>query len=186
MKEYARSAERQTLVVHATYDLTFLRELSVDVLKSFDECGIPYVSKVLPCGHYTTGEAPYKYLDGWYLGSFVWKRVSQNGVAAPMKRRTRPRGKPGREKRKNEAVRGACCERWLRPGDGREQRHVCGRSVHVVLAAQPHAQPGRRWPASGQVGSYARTLCAIGIVMNDMKAAIAPRSWYQLRGAGWR
>ena len=29
-----------------------------------------YVSKVLPCGHYTTGETPYKYVDGWYLGPF--------------------------------------------------------------------------------------------------------------------
>ncbi|MGB7191405.1 MAG: abhydrolase domain-containing 18, partial [Acidobacteriaceae bacterium] len=27
--------------------------------------------KVLPCGHYTTGETPYKFMDGWYLGSFV-------------------------------------------------------------------------------------------------------------------
>jgi hypothetical protein len=87
MKEYARSAERQTLVVHATYDLTFLRELSVDVLKSFDEYGIPYVSKVLPCGHYTTGEAPYKYLDGWYLGSFVWKAFRRMASQRPVKRR---------------------------------------------------------------------------------------------------
>jgi hypothetical protein len=28
---------------------------------------------VLPCGHYTTGETPYKYLDGWYLGSFMYQ-----------------------------------------------------------------------------------------------------------------
>jgi hypothetical protein len=28
---------------------------------------------VLPCGHYTTGETPYKYLDGWYLGWFVYR-----------------------------------------------------------------------------------------------------------------
>jgi dienelactone hydrolase len=87
MKEYARSVERQTLVVHATYDLTFLRELSVDVLKSFNEYGIPYVSKVLPCGHYTTGEAPYKYLDGWYLGSFVWGAFRRMASQRPMKRR---------------------------------------------------------------------------------------------------
>jgi hypothetical protein len=26
---------------------------------------------VLPCGHYTTGETPYKFIDGWYMGSFV-------------------------------------------------------------------------------------------------------------------
>lgn len=73
VRQYAATRTRQTLVVHATYDLTFLRELSLDVLKNFDEHGVRYVSKVLPCGHYTTGETPYKYIDGWYLGSFVWR-----------------------------------------------------------------------------------------------------------------
>jgi len=34
---------------------------------------VDHVSKVLPCGHYTTGETPYKYMDGWYLGSFVYQ-----------------------------------------------------------------------------------------------------------------
>jgi hypothetical protein len=34
---------------------------------------VNFVSKVLPCGHYTTGETPYKFMDGWYLGSFVYQ-----------------------------------------------------------------------------------------------------------------
>ncbi len=75
---------RQVLVVHATYDLTFLREFSLDVLTNFDRHHVDYVSKVLPCGHYTTGETPYKYIDGWYLGSFVYKafkRLGQNRLA---------------------------------------------------------------------------------------------------------
>jgi dienelactone hydrolase len=63
---------RRSLVVHATYDLTFPLEYSLEVLKNFDALNIDYVSKVLPCGHYTTGETPYKYLDGWYLGSFIY------------------------------------------------------------------------------------------------------------------
>ena len=70
MRRFATNPKR-CLVVHATYDLTFLREFSLDVLKNFDRYNVEYVSKVLPCGHYTTGETPYKYLDGWYLGSFV-------------------------------------------------------------------------------------------------------------------
>jgi dienelactone hydrolase len=70
MDRFAAQPKR-VLVVHATYDLTFIREFSLDVLKNFDRLGIDYVSKVLPCGHYTTGETPYKYMDGWYLGSFV-------------------------------------------------------------------------------------------------------------------
>ncbi len=69
----ARQRGRRTLVVHATYDLTFLERYSLEVLRSFDEFGIPYESRVLPCGHYTTGETPYKFIDGWYLGSFVYR-----------------------------------------------------------------------------------------------------------------
>ncbi|HEY6413595.1 MAG TPA: abhydrolase domain-containing 18 [Edaphobacter sp.] len=68
---------KQVLVVHATYDLTFLREFSLDVLTNFDSHKVDYVSKVLPCGHYTTGETPYKYIDGWYLGSFIHKAFKQ-------------------------------------------------------------------------------------------------------------
>jgi hypothetical protein len=71
MERFAANPKR-ALVVHATYDLTFLREFSLDVLKNFDRHKIDYVSKVLPCGHYTTGETPYKYIDGWYLGKFVY------------------------------------------------------------------------------------------------------------------
>ncbi len=76
---------KQVLVVHATYDLTFLREFSLEVLRNFDKAGVNYVSKVLPCGHYVTGEWPYKYLDGWYLGSFVhgaFKRLRERRVLA--------------------------------------------------------------------------------------------------------
>lgn len=70
MEKFAASPKR-VLVIHATYDLTFLREFSLEVLANFKRYGIDFVSKVLPCGHYTTGETPYKFLDGWYLGTFV-------------------------------------------------------------------------------------------------------------------
>jgi hypothetical protein len=80
MEEYAATGAargeddkaRRTLVVYAPYDLTFVVKYSLEVLKNFDQHGVDYVAKVLPCGHYTTGETPYKFLDGWYLGSFVW------------------------------------------------------------------------------------------------------------------
>ncbi len=81
MERFAANPKR-VLVVHATYDLTFLREFSLDVLANFDRCGVDYVSKVLPCGHYTTGETPYKYIDGWYLGSFVYNAFKRLAVQA--------------------------------------------------------------------------------------------------------
>jgi hypothetical protein len=70
MEKFAANPKR-VLVVHATYDLTFLLEFSLDVLENFKRHGVDFVSKVLPCGHYTTGETPYKFIDGWYLGTFV-------------------------------------------------------------------------------------------------------------------
>ena len=73
---------KRALVVHATYDLTFLREFSLDVLRNFDRYHVDYVSKVLPCGHYTTGETPYKYLDGWYLGSFIYQSFKRLALQA--------------------------------------------------------------------------------------------------------
>ena len=72
---------KQVLVVHAKYDLTFLEEFSLDVLKNFEEYGVDYRSRVLPCGHYTTGETPYKYIDAWYLGKFVHDAFKKIGAA---------------------------------------------------------------------------------------------------------
>jgi hypothetical protein len=72
MQQFA-APPRKVLVVHATYDLTFLREYSLQVLQAFRRYGVNHESKVLPCGHYTTGETPYKFIDGWYLGSFIYR-----------------------------------------------------------------------------------------------------------------
>ena len=81
MQRFA-AAPKRVLVVHATYDLTFLREFSLDVLANFERFRVDYVSKVLPCGHYTTGETPYKYIDGWYLGSFIYKSFKRLATQA--------------------------------------------------------------------------------------------------------
>jgi dienelactone hydrolase len=76
MEQFA-AHPRKILLIHATYDLTFLREYSQQVIENFRRRGIDFVSKVLPCGHYTTGEAPYKFMDGWYIGSFVYSAFKQ-------------------------------------------------------------------------------------------------------------
>ena len=77
------STPKRSLVIHATYDLTFPLDYSFDVHKNFDRLKIDYVSKILPCGHYTTGEFPFKYLDGWYLGSFVYKSFKRLAERSP-------------------------------------------------------------------------------------------------------
>lgn len=76
MDLYATHPKR-SLVVYAPYDLTFRVEFSRDVLSNFAARNIDHVAKILPCGHYTTGETPYKYLDGWYLASFIRSSFKQ-------------------------------------------------------------------------------------------------------------
>ena len=73
MDRFAATTPRKALVVHATYDLTFLAGYSCGVLDNFRRYGVDFESRVLPCGHYTTGETPYKFIDGWFLGSFVYR-----------------------------------------------------------------------------------------------------------------
>jgi dienelactone hydrolase len=62
---------RKSLIVYAKYDLTFLPELSLQTVEEFERHGLDHKVAVLPCGHYTTGETPYKYMDGWHLASFL-------------------------------------------------------------------------------------------------------------------
>jgi len=61
---------KKSLIVYAKYDLTFLPELSRDVVTEFERHDLDHKVAVLPCGHYTMGETPYKYMDGWQLLSF--------------------------------------------------------------------------------------------------------------------
>ena len=69
----AAGSLKKVLVVHANYDLTFPLQYSLEVLESFKRIGLNFESRTLPCGHYTTGETPYQYIDGWYMGSFVYR-----------------------------------------------------------------------------------------------------------------
>jgi dienelactone hydrolase len=75
--EAAGGPQKKVLVVYADYDLTFPREYSVQVVDAFKRHGVNFETRVLPCGHYTTGETPYKYMDGWFLGSFVYRAFKQ-------------------------------------------------------------------------------------------------------------
>jgi hypothetical protein len=69
----AGGALKRVLFVYANYDLTFPREYSLQVVEAARRSILKYEVRVLPCGHYTTGETPFQYLDGWYLGWFVYR-----------------------------------------------------------------------------------------------------------------
>jgi dienelactone hydrolase len=61
----------QTLLVYARYDLTFPVDLSRQLIEEFRRRDLPHQVSVLPCGHYSTGSAPFKFLDGYVLTRFL-------------------------------------------------------------------------------------------------------------------
>jgi dienelactone hydrolase len=67
--------KRKSLIVYAKYDLTFLPEFSRQVVAEFERHNLDHKVAVLPCGHYSMGETPYKYMDGWYLALFLGKAL---------------------------------------------------------------------------------------------------------------
>jgi hypothetical protein len=80
---------KKVLMIYANYDLTFPKEYSLQVVEAFRHMNLNFEARVLPCGHYTTGETPYKFLDGWYMGSFIYRAFKAlreekaAGVGAP-------------------------------------------------------------------------------------------------------
>jgi hypothetical protein len=62
-----RVRDRKSLLIYARYDLTFPVDLSRSFLEEFDRRSVPHDIAVLPCGHYTTGKTPFKFLDGYYI-----------------------------------------------------------------------------------------------------------------------
>jgi hypothetical protein len=62
---------RSILLVYARYDLTFPVELSRMLVEEFRRHDIGHQLTVLPCGHYSTGVTPFKWLDGITLCRFL-------------------------------------------------------------------------------------------------------------------
>jgi dienelactone hydrolase len=71
-----RLRNRKTLLVYARYDLTFPVDLSEDLVRAFKDLGIPHEVAVLRCGHYTTGKAPFKFVDGYILTRFLKRALN--------------------------------------------------------------------------------------------------------------
>jgi len=62
---------RALLLVYALYDLTFPVDLSRKLVDEFRRHGIAHELTVLPCGHYSTGKTPFKWMDGLALCRFL-------------------------------------------------------------------------------------------------------------------
>jgi hypothetical protein len=66
---------RRLLLVYARYDQTFPVDLSRTFLAEFRRQAIAHETAALPCGHYTTGKAPFKFLDGYHLTRFLVRKL---------------------------------------------------------------------------------------------------------------
>lgn len=66
-----RVRDRRLLLVYALYDLTFPVQLSRSLVAAFTTHGIAHQLLVLPCGHYSTGVTPFKWMDGLALSRFL-------------------------------------------------------------------------------------------------------------------
>ncbi|MGE0443625.1 MAG: RcgR family putative quorum lactone hydrolase [Vicinamibacterales bacterium] len=67
--------DTRTLLVYAKYDLTFPVDLSRTLIDEFARRGLPHDVAVLPCGHYSTGSVPFKFMDGYVLTRFLRRNL---------------------------------------------------------------------------------------------------------------
>jgi hypothetical protein len=70
-----RIHDTRTLLVYARYDLTFPVDLSRLLVDEFARRTLPHEVAVLPCGHYSTGVAPFSYLDAYVLTRFLRRNL---------------------------------------------------------------------------------------------------------------
>lgn len=68
-------APRPMRFIVGRYDLSFPADLSRHVIAEVRRLGLPLDAAWLPCGHYTLGERPWKYLDGWKIATFLRKHL---------------------------------------------------------------------------------------------------------------
>jgi hypothetical protein len=61
--------------IYTKYDTTFPLHLSREVIQGARRYNWRHVSKELPCGHYTMGEFPFKYITGYEICSFLKRNL---------------------------------------------------------------------------------------------------------------
>ena len=63
--------DMNSLLIWARHDPTFLPEYSRQFIQAIRARGYRYTAACLPCAHYTTGEAPFKFLDAFWMCRFL-------------------------------------------------------------------------------------------------------------------
>jgi hypothetical protein len=71
---YARFPKK-SLFIYANYDTTFLPAYSRAMLEQVRLRELEHEVVVLPCGHYTMGRSPFRYVDGYYICAFLLRSL---------------------------------------------------------------------------------------------------------------
>lgn len=66
---------RPVRYIYTLYDLSFPIDLSRETFAAFREHNIKHEASLIPCGHYTLGEPPWVYVDGWKIVTFLRKHL---------------------------------------------------------------------------------------------------------------
>ena len=74
MDQFA-AMKMRSFFLYATYDTTFLPEFSRQVVEHVRRRGMDHKLVVMPCGHYTLGEAPFKFVVGYKICSFLKRNL---------------------------------------------------------------------------------------------------------------
>jgi hypothetical protein len=74
MEKFA-AKKQKSLFIYTAYDTTFPPELSRDIVGKMREHSVDHKVVVLPCGHYTLGEAPFKFIDGYHICSYLKRNL---------------------------------------------------------------------------------------------------------------
>ena len=73
------AVRRRALLISASYDLTFLPDLTEIFVRDVEQNGVPADKRYLPCGHYTIGRSPFKFLDAWHIVNFFRREWEEGG-----------------------------------------------------------------------------------------------------------
>lgn len=77
MNKLAKLPPRPQRYIYTLYDLTFPIDLSRKMMSALRKTGVEHDEVVIPCGHYTLGEKPWVYFDGYKIISFLRKHLRQ-------------------------------------------------------------------------------------------------------------
>lgn len=75
MDKLSKLPDRPQRYIYTLYDLTFPIDLSREMMRALRDHRIKHDKTRIPCGHYTLGEKPWVYIDGYKIVSFLRKHL---------------------------------------------------------------------------------------------------------------